>query len=336
MQIFRFSYTSIPCLPHSVLAAGFFDGFHQGHRALLTEAKKQAERLGLLWGVLTFDPDPWAVFRPGEPLEHIQSLEDRERTAEALGANLFCILDFTRAFASLSPDGFHQVLKDMHVDYLVTGFDFRYGARNAGSVQSLTKAGFAHSVVQAVTDLDGKISSTRIEEAVRGGNVEAAAAMLGQDYSVPGLIVHGFGRGGKLLGFPTANLQPDPGYLLPARGVYAGFVQTDSGIHEAMISVGVNPTFTGAGQTVEAFLFDFDSDLYGQRVRFYFSRRLRPEKRFDGPAALKSQLVKDEAQSRQVLDGHDPDPDGVYATAESRQGVCRDRGRDKDMACGIK
>lgn len=316
MRICRFSWNKVPDLPPSVLAAGFFDGFHLGHRALLEKARQEAQKAGLEWGVLTFDPDPWTVFRPGDPLEHIQSLQDREKTARALGADLFCIIEFTKEFAGLSPEAFHQVLEQMHVRHLVTGFDFRYGARNSGDVHSLDQAPFPHSVVQAVEDSEGKISSTRIEAAVLSGEMTKAAAMLGQDYSVPGTVVHGFGRGSRLLGFPTANLQPETGYLIPAGGVYAGFVLAKGQLYPAMINVGSNPTFRNRKQTLEACLFGFDGDLYGKPVRFFFSKRLRPEVRFEHAQALKTQLAKDKAESLKVLKGHDPDPLQIHSAGK--------------------
>lgn len=317
MKICRFPYTDIPDLPHSVLAAGFFDGFHKGHRALLKEAAEKARQLGLPWGVLTFDPDPWTIFRPDDPLDHIQTLADRQQTARTLGADLFLIVEFTRSFAALSPDGFHRFLEQMHADYIVTGFDFHYGARNAGDVQSLAAAGFAHSVVEAVRDTDGKISSTRIEAAIRAGDVQAAARMLEQDYSIPGTVVHGYGRGSRLLGFPTANLEPEPGCIIPAAGVYAGFVRTDAGMYPAMINVGSNPTFGNGHQTLEACLFGFSGDLYDRQVRFFFSERLRGEIRFESPAQLKQQLEQDRERSLMVLQGHDPDPLHIFADEKS-------------------
>lgn len=312
MQVIRFSHTDIPDLPHSVLAMGFFDGFHRGHQALLQEARQQGTRLGLPWGVLTFDPDPWTIFRPEEPLDHIQTLEDRERTAQALGADLFCILEFSREFASLSPQGFHEILQRMHADYIVTGFDFHYGSHNAGSTETLREAGFAMTVVKAVEDQDGKISSTRVEAAIREGQVAQAAAMLGQDYSVAGTVVKGYQRGSRLLAVPTANLQPDPGYIIPKSGVYAGYVLSGTTLYPAMINIGNNPTFGNRKQSMEAFLFGFSGDLYGAGLRFFFSFYLRPEQKFESVQALQAQLEQDAKQTLNVLQDHQPDPLGIW------------------------
>lgn len=301
MDIRRFSWHDLPDLAPSVLACGFFDGFHKGHQQLLVQARTMADRLHLPWGVLTFDPDPWTIFFPGREVKHIYSLQDRQQIAASLGADVFYILEFTREFAGLSPDQFHEVLAQMHCAYLVCGFDFRYGSKNSGSIRTLQDAPFPVEVVDAVTDQGGKISSTRIEDAVVRGDTLAAAAMLGQYFSIPGTIVHGYKRGGRLLGFPTANLQPEPGIVHPAHGVYAGYCLADDVLWPCMINVGNNPTFGNESDSIEAFLFSYAGSLYGKRVRFFFGQRLRDERTFADADALRSQLEQDAAACRQVL-----------------------------------
>lgn len=302
MKIIKFPYTRIPDLPETVLAAGYFDGLHKGHMALLEAAKAEGERLHLPWGVLTFEPDPWKIFKPEADLRHIFSLQDKEAMAEKAGADIFCILEFSRSFAALRPDQFHQLLHQMHCRMLVCGFDFRYGSKNSGSRDTLDACDLPHIIVESVDDETGKISSTRIEKAIQNGNMEKAAAMLGQYYSIPGTIEHGFKRGNSLLNIPTANLKPEPGYIEPCQGVYAGYVLADDQIWPAMINVGPNPTFENTQITMEAYLIGFSGSLYGKKVRFFFGPKFRGEMKFPSVDALKAQLHQDIHTASGILD----------------------------------
>lgn len=293
MEIHEFDWHDIPNLPGCVYACGFFDGLHKGHQQLFEQARQLAAKLRCQWGILTFHPDPWTVFKPDANLDHITSIEDREKLAEQTGCQQFCILRFTKDFASRKPEEFHDILKSMHAKGLVTGFDFHYGSRNAGNVETLKICGLPVVVVDEVQDHEQKISSTRIESCIRKGNVDEAATLLGRLYSIPGHVVHGYKRGSSLLDFPTANLKPVPGYIMPAAGVYAGYVEMEGKRYPAMINVGTNPTFDNKKQTLEANLLDFSGNLYGRGVRFEFVCRLRDERKFANAEALKAQLQKD-------------------------------------------
>lgn len=301
MEIHEFDWKDIPDLPGCVYACGYFDGLHKGHQQLFDQAKAMAARLHCQWGILTFHPDPWTVFKPEANVDHITSLQDRMDLARKLGCQQFCVLKFTKDFAGRQPEEFHDILKAMHAKGLVTGFDFRYGSRNAGSVKTLKICGLPVEVVQEVRDHDQKISSTRIEACLRKGDVAQAAFLLGRPYSIAGHVTHGYSRGSTLLGFPTANLEPLPGYIQPAAGVYAGYVEIQGIHHPAMINVGTNPTFGNTHATMEAHLLDFEGDLYGRPVRFEFTDRIREEKKFASADALKAQLEKDRETTRQVL-----------------------------------
>lgn len=289
-------------LPGSVCAAGYFDGFHAGHRQLIDKAMEEAAAMGLASAVMTFDPDPWTVFHPQGDLHHLQTLQDKIELAAILGIDLFFVVHFDRAFAALSIEAFHRFVASLHIEKLVCGYDFTYGFKGQGNVQSLQQQKlFETSVIDPVTDHQEKISSTRIEALIRHGDVEEADRLLGTYYSIAGTVVSGFQRGSRLLQTPTANLDPDPEYVLPARGVYAGLAEAQGSLYPAMINIGKNPTFGNRQVSIEANLLNADLSLYGQPVRFFFAARLRPEMKFDGAGALEAQLGKDRENTIRIL-----------------------------------
>lgn len=290
-------------LPPSVCAIGYFDGLHRGHQKLIETAKEQAQKRGVALSVLTFHPDPWAVLKPDAPLEHLVNLEEKKQILEALGVDLFYIVDFTKEFAALSIEAFHQFLKALHIEALVCGFDFHYGAKGKGNPQSLLQCDyFETTVISKISDEESqdekeiaKISSSRIEKLILEGKVQKANALLGYLYSISGEVVHGFKRGHSL-GFPTANLKVDAETLVPGSGVYAGFVAIDHTLFAAMINVGKNPTFDNKALSIEAYILNQHLDLYGQTVRFFFVKKLRGEKKFASFEDLKAQLAKDQQE----------------------------------------
>lgn len=302
MKTTRIDYRNIPDLPASSAAVGYFDGFHKGHQQLVREAEKTAEKEGLASAIITFDPDPWVIFRPEENRDHIMSLQDKEDMALSMGIEQFYILDFSREFSSLSPKEFENVIKEMNVRNLVCGFDYTYGYKGAGKPEDLKKQNdFSVEVIDSVNNQDQKISTTRIEKLIRGGLVKKASELLGSPYSISGIITHGYQRGGRLLGFPTANLKPTDSYVIPMNGVYAGYVQIDHQLYPAMINVGTNPTFGNDAVSVEANIFHFHEDIYGKKARFYFVERIRPEIRFSSAEQLKEQLEKDRKRCELLL-----------------------------------
>lgn len=301
MISYTISHLTPPNLPASVCAIGYFDGLHRGHQKLIETAKQQAQERGVALSVLTFHPDPWAILKPEERLEHLITLEEKKQILKALGVDLFYIVDFTKDFASLSIEQFHLFLKSLHIEALVCGFDFSYGAKGKGNTQSLMNCDyFETTVISQISDEENedkkeieKISSSRIEKLIWQGKVEKANALLGYLYSIEGEIVHGFKRGHSL-GFPTANLAPSLEAIIPGIGVYAGFVEIDGTLFGAMINVGKNPTFDNETLSIEAYILNEKLDLYGQKVRFFFVKKLRGEKKFASFEDLKAQLEKDE------------------------------------------
>lgn len=302
MKVVFLAADEIPALPPTCAAIGYFDGFHIGHRQLIDKACSLAKSAGLKSALITFDPDPWFVFKKDANKDHLLSLTDKAEMAGSFGLDYLYVLHFDAAFASKSIESFHEILMEMNVKKLVCGFDFTYGHKGMGNAATLMlQKNFEVSVIDEVDDQDEKISTTRIERMLRAGLVKRAAGLLGYYYSIPGVVVHGYKRGGQILQMPTANLQPAPGYVLPANGVYAGYVYDGKQFRPAMINVGSNPTFNNGELSIEAHIFDFDNNLYGRMVRFFFAYRLRPEKRFKNIQDLRAQLDKDQITSRELL-----------------------------------
>jgi len=303
----------------SVVTIGNFDGVHRGHQAVLTRLVADARRAGAAAVAITFDPHPVAVLYPERAPAQLIGLDDRLALLAATGLDAVLVMDFTPELASWEPEPFvRRVLVDvLGASVVVVGRDTRFGRRNSGDVHALRDLGARFGfTVEAIDDLGGaddahpsgrRWSSTWARELIGAGDVATAAEVLGRLHRVAGLVVEGDHRG-RGLGYPTANLSQDSTGLVPADGVYAGWL-VRPGVagagHRlpAAVSIGTNPTFDGTQRRVEAYVLDRDDlDLYGERVGVEFVRRLRPTVRFDGVAALLVQMAADVEECRAVLD----------------------------------
>lgn len=266
------------------VAIGTFDGVHRGHRAVIAAAKAA----GLRSTVVTFEPHPRLVL--GYEVELLTSFERRVELIREARPDELLVVEFTLDLSRKEPEEFvADVLGAIGTRMVVTGEDFRFGAGRRGDVELLRRLGFE---VRPVQLLEG-VSSSRIRELVRGGDVRGAAALLGRPFELEGLVVAGDQRGGTL-GFPTANLALDPYALVPAYGIYAG----EALGHRAAASVGVNPHYGGSERRVEAFLLDFEGDLYGRRLRLELWERLREERAFAREDELVAQIAQDVEAAR--------------------------------------
>ena len=303
MEVIRIDYLNVPKdLSKSSCCIGFFDGLHTGHQALLENCIKKAKELNIQSGLITFDPDPWKIFFPERVCRHITTLQDRIHLASAMGIEVMYVITFSKDFAALDVDAFHMLLHKMNVSYITCGFDFKYASKNSGNVDTISSQNyFGVSVIESVNSKNEKISSSRIEPLIQSGKIDLANDLLGYMYSIEGIVEHGFKRGSTLLKFPTANLGANPDYLVPSSGVYAGFVYVDDTFYGAMINVGNNPTFENKKVSIEAHIFDFDQDIYDQRVRFFFLKKTRNEIRFNGFEELKKQLESDIITCKKVI-----------------------------------
>ncbi|HEU4451267.1 MAG TPA: riboflavin biosynthesis protein RibF [Gaiellaceae bacterium] len=266
------------------VAVGTFDGVHRGHRAVIAAARET----GLRSTVVTFEPHPRLVL--GYDVELLTSFERRLELLGEAGPDDVLVVEFTAALSRKEPEEFvAEVLRPIGTRVVVAGEDFRFGAGRRGDVELLRRLGLE---VGPVPLLPG-VSSSRIRQLVREGEVRDAATLLGRPFELEGLVVAGDQRGGTL-GFPTANLLLDPHALVPAFGIYAG----EALGHRAATSVGVNPHYGGSERRVEAFLLDFEGDLYGRRLRLELWERLREERAFASEAELVAQIARDVEAAR--------------------------------------
>jgi riboflavin kinase / FMN adenylyltransferase len=273
-------------VPRAV-AVGTFDGVHRGHRRVLKATRAEPS---LRSTVVTFTPHPRTVL--GYQVELLTTLERRLVLIDEAGIEESLVVEFTPELAATEPEAFaDELLRPLGTQRVVAGADFRFGHRRAGDLGLLQRLGFD---VMPVEFIDG-VSSSAIRELLRAGDVEAAARRLGRPAEVEGKVVAGDARGGTL-GFPTANLRPEAGLLVPAYGIYAG----SAAGHRAAVSIGTNPHYGGRERRIEAFLLDFAGDLYGRRLIVELWRRLRDERAFDDEAELVAQIARDVDETRRA------------------------------------
>ena len=296
-----------------VLTIGVFDGVHRGHVELIERAVKAGRSRGVPTVLMTFDPHPMEVVFPGSHPAQLTTLTRRAELAEELGIDVFLVMPFTPDFMKLTPDRYvHELLVErLHVVEVLVGENFTFGKKAAGNVDVLRKAGerFGFSVesVSLVAEHHDSetltFSSTYIRSCVDAGDVVAAAEALGRPHRVEGVVVRGEGRG-RGLGYPTANIAPPMHSAIPADGVYAAWftIAGQPGVrYSAAVSIGTNPTFSGRTRTVEAYVLDFDADLYGQHVAVDFVARLRGQEKFGSVDELVVAMARDTAKARTIL-----------------------------------
>ena len=304
-----------------VLTIGVFDGVHRGHAELIARAVESGRARGVPTVLMTFDPHPMEVVFPGSHPAQLTTLTRRAELVEELGIDVFLVVPFTADFMKLTPERYiHELLVErLHVVDVVVGENFTFGRKAAGNVDTLCKAGerfgFAVQPVSLVAEQHQSetltFSSTYIRSCVDAGDVVAAAEALGRPHRVEGVVVRGDGRG-RGLGFPTANVAPPMYSAIPADGVYAAWFTvlghgpgTGTVVpgerHQAAVSVGTNPTFSGRTRTVEAFVLDAEADLYGQHVAVDFVARLRGQEKFSSVEDLVAAMGRDTDKARGVL-----------------------------------
>jgi riboflavin kinase/FMN adenylyltransferase len=289
-----------------VVALGNFDGVHLGHQAVMRRAVEEGRRRGARVVAATFDPHPRAILGPRVQPKLLTTLELRREALLRYGADEVRVIRFDQELSKKSPKEFvgDVLVGEIGAEAVVVGENFRFGHRAAGDVaelERLMRSYGAEVFAVAVEDEAGKggISSTRIRELVAQGEVGLAASLLGRPYVLRGEVAVG-DRRGRILGFPTANVVPDQAVVVPARGVYAGFVRVGKALYPACTNVGLAPTFERGESRVEAYLIDFEGDLYGRVVDVSFVRRIRPEKRFSGVEELKEQIARDVEAARRI------------------------------------
>jgi riboflavin kinase/FMN adenylyltransferase len=292
----------------SVVTIGVFDGVHRGHQTIIRHTVRRARELGVRSVVVTFDPHPAEVVRPGSHPAVLTESGRKAELIEQLGVDVLCVIPFTVEFSHLSAEQFvHDVLVEhLHASVVVVGENFRFGHKAAGDCALLERLGrtFGFTLEDAplvANPSDTVLSSTYIRSCVDAGDVVEAARALGRPHRLEGIVVRGDARG-RELGFPTANLAVSPHAAVPADGVYAAWlVRRGAPPARAAVSIGSNPTFAGRERRVEAYVLDFDGDLYGERLALDFVVRLRDQQRYEGIEPLVAQIRQDVVDVRAAL-----------------------------------
>jgi len=296
-------FHDIQHLPHfnnPVLTTGTFDGVHKGHRAILREVVNHASQVSGESVLLTFEPHPRKLLFPDQPLGIITPLSEKMQLITATGIQHIVVVPFTKEFASLSAQEYIRnfMVDIFHPHSIVIGYDHRFGHDRKGDIKLLEYYAdeYQYELIEIPAQLieDAAVSSTKIRHAITDGHMEEASHMLGRDYALKGTVVHG-NKLGRKLGYPTANLHPlDPDQIIPALGIYA-IRATHNGIsYNGMLSIGYNPTVTDKKERrIEANLFHFGQDIYGDTLEIQFIKKLRDEQKFDSLEALKAQLHLD-------------------------------------------
>jgi riboflavin kinase / FMN adenylyltransferase len=294
-------------LTNPVLTIGNFDGVHRGHLALFEKVKRRASALEGQSAVMTFQPHPLKIMKPGIPPLLITPTEQKlELITRAAIDVIFCIR-FDKTFAGIGAEDFVRniLVEKIGIRELVVGYDYTFGHQRTGNIDLLFQMGedlgFQVHVVQPVL-IGGKVvSSTSIRELVRAGNLPDAKTLLGRDYQISGTVVKGKNRGGRLLGFPTANLELVD-ELIPKEGVYAVQVLIDHHKYNGVTNIGHNPTFGQGPLSIETHILDFSEDLLGRAIKVRFMKHLRPEKTFESIEELARQIHQDVKAARALLE----------------------------------
>ena len=309
MELIRAEQRVLPLARGSVISIGNYDGVHAGHRELIRTLKDQARAFSAPATVMTFEPYPQKYFRPDDPPTRLTTFREKLKLLQYSGVDRVICLRFNQELAETKADEFIErcLVERLDVRHLVVGEDFRFGRGRKGSVELLRELALAHGFgVTGVNTvrIDGeRVSSSRIREWLRNGNLDRAHALLGRRFSISGHVAYGDQRG-RTWGFPTANIYPRYVYV-PLRGVFAVLVTGIGGrVLNGIANLGHRPTVSGDKFLLEVHCFDFDQNIYGQRIQVEFCRWIRNERKFNGPEALQTQIRKDADQARHWFRDH--------------------------------
>ena len=305
MQVHR-NIDALPLMPNAVVTIGTFDGVHAGHKQIIHQLREEAKQVGGQSVLITFHPHPRKVLA-GKPIQLINTLDEKIELLSGQELDHLVIVPFTKEFSNLSADEYvHDFLiGKFHPHTVIIGYDHRFGHDRKGDYLLLEKYA-AHSdfqlkeipayVIDSLT-----VSSTRIREAIRSGNIQTAHELLGYDFFFEGQVIEG-NKLGRTLGYPTANLALDEDEkLIPCDGIYAVEAELDGKRLQGMMSIGIRPTIGDNKRMIEVNLFDFNKDIYGQRLRVYVKAYMRPELKFNGLKELTQQLHKDKETALNIL-----------------------------------
>jgi riboflavin kinase/FMN adenylyltransferase len=301
----------LPAFNKAVVTIGTFDGVHLGHQQIITQLKKEAARIEGETVLVTFDPHPRKIVSE-KPLQLINTLDEKIELLEKKGINHLVVIPFTTAFSAQPAEQYVEdfLIGRFHPHTVIIGYDHRFGKNRVGDFKLLERyaSNYAFELIEIPGQVidEATISSTKIREALLQGKPEEARRFLSYDYFFEGMVTEG-NKLGRTIGYPTANLQiQGEDKLVPANGVYAVTIalknsSSENNIYKGMMNIGVRPTIDGTKKVIEVNIFDFNKDIYGQSMRVYLRKYLRPEQKFDGLEALKAQLARDKERVEKVL-----------------------------------
>lgn len=292
-------------LPETVAAIGFFDGIHQGHQKVIHTAVKKAKENNMESAVITFHPHPTVVLRNAQNVKYITPLREKQSILQKMDVDRVYIIKFNKELSQLPPQDFvdHFII-GLNIRHIVAGFDYTYGHKGAGNMtmmQEQTRDKFDITVIDKVERDHEKVSSTKIRELMKSGDMPRVNKLLQRPLFFYGMVVDGKKRGRKL-GFPTANIQSDNDLLFPRPGVYAVKVIYKNESYEGMANLGTNPTFADEGDiSFEVNIFDYSNDLYGEELTIEWFKFIRDEEKFDSAKELIEQMKQDEKNIKEYF-----------------------------------
>lgn len=307
MQVHR-NINALPPIPNAVVTIGTFDGVHTGHKTIIKQLKGEATEVGGQTVLITFHPHPRKIIND-KPIQLINTLDEKIELLAKEGVDHLVIVPFTKEFSNQSADEYINdfLIGKFNPHTVIIGYDHRFGHDRKGDYRLLeeyaARLRFKLKEIPALVIDSLTVSSTRIREAIKSGDVHTANELLGYDFFFEGEVIDG-NKLGRTLGYPTANIGIDESEkLVPGNGIYAvtAQLQNETGILHGMMSIGLRPTIGDNKRMIEVNIFDFNRDIYGQRLRVHVKSYMRSEIKFDGLEALKAQLAKDEAESKKIL-----------------------------------
>ncbi len=290
------------------LALGFFDGVHKGHQRVIGEAIYQAQQKEIKSAVMTFDPHPSLVLGGRkEEVFYITPMQQKMDILESMDVNYCFIVRFTSEFAKLTPEEFIEFfVKNLQVKHVTAGFDFSFGSKGKGDMALMKQMSNDHydvTVAEKLEESSEKISSTRIRELLKQGETGKVCHLLGRPFRISGTVVNGDKRG-RTIGFPTANIEPELGAIMPSRGVYAVRITVQDDSYNGVCNIGYKPTFNNPEvkkQVIEVHILDFDKSIYGEMVEVEWFERIRNEQKFSGIEELKAQIQRDKETAQEFF-----------------------------------
>ncbi|MDY6969022.1 MAG: bifunctional riboflavin kinase/FAD synthetase [Spirochaetota bacterium] len=308
MRIYTEISKELKNLNNQVITIGSFDGVHIGHQKILSSLLNRAKEISGEAIVLTFNVPPRKVLFAEKSNGILTSKDEKIKALNSLGIETVIILDFSREIANISAiDFINEIKKNLGIVEIVAGYDHAFGKDRKGDIDFLKKYTTSNRLGLTIVEpmiIDSRpVSSTWIRSMLEQGNIDRANKLLGRRYTITGEVVKGVGRGGSLLGFPTANIKPDSIHkIIPSNGVYAVTVEiNERHIKQGMLNIGTNPTFDGESRTVEVNIFDFDDNIYGKKMELRFHKKMREERKFDSPDDLIKQLEIDKLTAINIL-----------------------------------